>query len=98
MRWTLSSHVAASVPFSQPCDPIYGTGMNVAITGASGFIGRAVADYLRSSGHIVQAVSLRSVLPPDALAGANAVIHLAGEPVAQRWTPAARDRILRSRV
>jgi uncharacterized protein len=28
----------------------------------------------------------------------NAVINLAGEPVAQRWTEAARDKILRSRV
>jgi len=38
------------------------------------------------------------MLPPDAFAGSNAVIHLAGEPVAQRWTAAARDKILRSRV
>ena len=72
--------------------------MNVAITGASGFIGRAVAGYLRNSGHTVRAISLRGPLAPDALAGANAVIHLAGEPVAQRWTAAARDKILRSRV
>jgi len=72
--------------------------MNVAITGASGFIGCAVAAHLRRSGHIVRAVSLRTALPPEALAGANAVIHLAGEPVAQRWTTTARDKILRSRV
>jgi len=72
--------------------------MNVAITGATGFIGRAVAEHLRSSGHNVRAVSLRGAISPDALAGTNAVIHLAGEPVAQRWTRAARDRILRSRV
>ncbi|HEV8412521.1 MAG TPA: TIGR01777 family oxidoreductase [Bryobacteraceae bacterium] len=72
--------------------------MNVAITGASGFIGRAVAENLQSSGHIVRAVSLRGALKPDALAGVNAVVHLAGEPVAQRWTAHARDRILRSRV
>jgi uncharacterized protein len=72
--------------------------MNVAITGASGFIGRAVTENLQSSGHIVRAVSLRDALKPDALAGVNAVVHLAGEPVAQRWTAHARDRILRSRV
>ena len=72
--------------------------MNVAITGASGFIGRAVAEMLGSSGHTVRAVSLRGALPPDTLAGINAVVHLAGEPVAQRWTAAARDRIMRSRV
>ena len=72
--------------------------MNVAITGASGFIGRAVADHLRNSGHIVRAVSLRGGIEPGALAGVNAVVHLAGEPVAQRWTRAARDKIMRSRV
>ena len=72
--------------------------MNVAITGASGFVGRAVAENLRNAGHIVRAVSLRGGLEPDALVGVNAVVHLAGEPVAQRWTAAARDRILRSRV
>jgi uncharacterized protein (TIGR01777 family) len=72
--------------------------MNVAITGATGFIGRAVAEHLRSSGHIVRAISLRAALPSDALAGVNAVINLAGEPVAQRWTASARDKILRSRV
>jgi len=64
--------------------------MNVAITGASGFIGRAVAEHLQKSGHTVRAVSLRAALPDhsltSALAGSNAVIHLAGEPVAQRWT------------
>ena len=72
--------------------------MNVAITGASGFIGSSLAEHLRRSGHIVRALSLRAALPPDALAGVNAVINLAGEPVAQRWTISARDRILRSRI
>jgi uncharacterized protein (TIGR01777 family) len=37
-------------------------------------------------------------LAPDALAGCDAVVHLAGEPVAQRWTDAARTRIRLSRV
>ncbi len=37
-------------------------------------------------------------LSPDALGGAEAVIHLAGEPVAQRWTDKARQRIRDSRV
>lgn len=32
------------------------------------------------------------------LEGASAVVHLAGESVVQRWTDAAKDRILRSRV
>ena len=33
-----------------------------------------------------------------ASSGADAVIHLAGEPVAQRWTPEAKKRIRASRV
>jgi hypothetical protein len=35
-------------------------------------------------------------IPPSI--GADAVIHLAGETIAQRWTPAARERIRSSRV
>jgi hypothetical protein len=35
--------------------------------------------------------------PADALAGADAVVHLAGEPIAQRWTDDARTRIRYSR-
>jgi uncharacterized protein (TIGR01777 family) len=37
--------------------------------------------------------------PPDAaLAGADAVVHLLGEPVAQRWTAQAKEAIRQSRV
>ncbi len=38
--------------------------------------------------------------PVDAsvLSGIDAVIHLAGEPVSERWTPERKDRVLRSRT
>jgi len=36
--------------------------------------------------------------PEESLSGADAVVHLAGEPVAQRWTPESRRRIRSSRV
>ncbi|MBL8222104.1 MAG: TIGR01777 family oxidoreductase [Bryobacterales bacterium] len=36
--------------------------------------------------------------PVEALEGSEAVIHLAGEPVAQRWTAAAKEKIRSSRV
>jgi uncharacterized protein (TIGR01777 family) len=36
--------------------------------------------------------------PTAALSGANAVVHLLGEPIAQRWTAAAKQRIRDSRV
>ncbi len=72
--------------------------MNVAITGASGFIGRRATEFLTKKGHAVRPISLRTNPSPDQFAGCQAVVHLAGEPVAQRWTAAARRRILDSRV
>ncbi len=41
---------------------------------------------------------LRGEPPVESLAEVDAVIHLAGEPVAQRWTPEAKRRIRASRV
>ncbi len=41
---------------------------------------------------------LHGSAPVQALATADAVVHLAGEPVAQRWTETARHAILASRV
>jgi len=69
--------------------------MIITLTGATGFIGSALAARLSAAGHKVQAYTLRS---PQPLEPTDAVIHLAGEPVAQRWTPAARRRIRESRV
>jgi uncharacterized protein len=39
----------------------------------------------------------REPAPPEAFAGRDAVVHLAGEPIAQRWTEDARRRIRASR-
>jgi len=72
--------------------------MNVAITGASGFIGRALSERLRAGGHSVTAMSLRTPPPAEIFSGCQAVVNLAGEPVAQRWTAAARERISNSRI
>jgi uncharacterized protein (TIGR01777 family) len=72
--------------------------MTIAITGASGFIGTRLANRFRAQGEPVRPVSLRSELGPGAFDGCQAVVHLAGEPVAQRWTAAARKRIVESRV
>jgi uncharacterized protein (TIGR01777 family) len=72
--------------------------MKVVITGGSGFIGRAIAERLRASGHSITAVSLRTPPGPEVFAGCEVVVHLAGEPVAQRWTAAAKERIINSRV
>src|ERR1700728_1717053 len=36
--------------------------------------------------------------PPEALSGADAVVHLLGEPIAQRWTDGPKARTRDSRV
>jgi hypothetical protein len=36
--------------------------------------------------------------PEEALQEADAIVHLAGEPIAQRWTPEVKERIRASRV
>jgi uncharacterized protein len=72
--------------------------MRVAITGASGLVGQHTAALMHADGHEIRAVSTRGVLRPEDFEGCDAVVHLAGEPVAQRWTEKARERIRSSRV
>ena len=71
--------------------------MNIGLTGASGFIGRHLTRRLQAEGHNIRPISLRTPPRLQDLAGCEAVIHLAGEPVAQRWTNSAKRRILESR-
>jgi uncharacterized protein (TIGR01777 family) len=70
--------------------------MIIAVTGASGFIGRRLTQRLRAEGHTVREISLRR--GPPTVPICHAAVHLAGEPVAQRWTRPVRNRILKSRV
>jgi uncharacterized protein (TIGR01777 family) len=85
----------------------------IAITGSTGLIGSALVDELTASGHIVRRMVRREGqrrpgdilwdpaagrLDPRVLDGVDAVVHLAGEPIAQRWTAAAKRRIRESRV
>ncbi|MEE8477574.1 MAG: TIGR01777 family oxidoreductase [Gemmatimonadales bacterium] len=86
--------------------------LTVAITGASGLIGRTMSSYLEAAGHRVRPV-VRSTprnnqigWHPDSGAidqasfeGLDAVIHLAGENVAaRRWTTRQMARIRESRT
>ena len=66
--------------------------MTIAVTGASGFIGRRLMQKL---GPQARAISSRGNLDPIM---ADAVVHLAGEPVSQRWTKSVREKIRESRV
>ena len=86
--------------------------MNVLVSGASGFVGSALVPLLNRAGHEVHPLMRRSAtdagrapwwnpadnqinLGPGPI---DAVIHLAGENIAQRWTAAAKKRIRESRV
>jgi uncharacterized protein (TIGR01777 family) len=87
--------------------------LTVAVTGATGLIGTALVTRLRASGYAVRRLlrsphgagpgdvvwdPTRGVLPPMALDGVDAIVHLAGEPVAHRWTAERKRAIRESRV
>jgi uncharacterized protein len=72
--------------------------MRITITGASGLVGSRLTNELERRGDEVTPLSLRRESDfVDKLAGRDAVVHLAGENVAQRWSDDARRRILESR-
>lgn len=86
--------------------------LQVAVTGASGFVGRAVVASLRKDGHRVLSLVRRptpgdtatwdpatGAIDRDALEGLDAVVHLAGEDISHgRWTADKKRRIRQSRV
>lgn len=87
--------------------------MHVLVTGGTGFVGRRLTARLRARGNDVTVVSREpglglgngvesasweSVTDDSNLLGrVDAIVNLAGEPVAQRWTDAAKARIVSSR-
>lgn len=74
--------------------------MNVAITGASGLIGTRLQQRLTEAGNTARPIprSADEFELAKILGTVDAVVHLAGEPVAQRWTAAAKTRIHESRL
>lgn len=92
--------------------------MKVALFGATGLVGRALALRLRRDGHHVRAwvrnptraagllgaeVERVGASDDDAamvamLEGCDAIVNVAGEPVAQRWPKSVRGRLVDSRV
>ena len=85
-----------------------GADMRVLVTGGTGFVGASLCRVLSGQGHTVTVVSRAPGGPDrptiswddvgDALATTDAVVHLAGEPIAaRRWTSAQKHRIAGSR-
>lgn len=84
--------------------------MKCIVSGGTGFIGQRIVERLRGNGHSVAVWTrnpsagalawdpLRGEPSDESLAGMDAVIHLAGETVAQRWNDEVRARIRDSRV
>lgn len=86
--------------------------MRIAITGASGFIGTRLVARLKAAGHSVTRIgrARSSGEGPDvvwdaatqldgaALEGVDAVVHLAGESIAERWSDEHKVAIRQSRV
>jgi uncharacterized protein (TIGR01777 family) len=72
--------------------------MRVAVTGSHGFIGSALVESLEHDDHDVVRVA-HAAICADVLDGADAVVNLAGEPIAaRRWTAEQKHRIFDSRV
>jgi uncharacterized protein len=89
--------------------------MTYLITGATGFIGRRLINFLLSRGDSVnytarkrsETVDSRAayhlwdgkgVPPISVMPRLDTVIHLVGEPIAQRWTADVKRRIVNSRI
>jgi len=83
----------------------------IGVSGASGLVGSALVSTLRAAGWQVLTIGRRGSARPDvewdpatavidggALAGVDAVVHLAGAPIGRRWTATRRREIRESRV
>jgi uncharacterized protein (TIGR01777 family) len=88
------------------------TSLTIAVSGTSGLLGSQLVPFLTTGGHTVKCLTRSGPIGDDEilwdprtdrveaekLEGVDAVIHLAGENVFGRWTPAKKQRIYSSRA
>lgn len=100
-------------PAKEPLRP-RGSAWRIAVTGAGGLVGSALAASLEGAGHQVIRMVRRKAVPggteiewdpaagridAEALSGLDALVHLAGENIAAgRWNAVRKERIRSSRV
>ncbi len=80
--------------------------LRVAITGATGMVGRTLSSFLTTGGHTVVPISrgkqwdpLENKFDAAMLEGVDAVVHLAGENIAgRRWDDVVKWELVESRV
>lgn len=84
--------------------------MRIAVTGATGLVGTELCAFLTGGGHTVLPMVRREARPGEvrwdplggtvdveALEGVDAIVHLAGENVGERWTEARKRAVMESR-
>jgi uncharacterized protein (TIGR01777 family) len=86
--------------------------LTIVVSGATGLVGRVLVQRLHASGHVVRRLvrgraseegdivwdPARGQLDAPSLEGTDAVVHLAGEAIAHRWTAERKRAIRESRV
>lgn len=76
--------------------------MNIAITGATGYIAQNLIVKLESVKHTIVKIARKELYNPGDLLKImpemDTVIHLAGSPILRKWTENAREEILSSRI
>lgn len=105
--------LAADLQAHRAAHQALGKSVTIALTGSHGLIGSSLMPLLTTGGHhvipivrhapspgaqTIQWDPNRGTIDADALAGVDAVIHLAGEPIMGRWSQTKKKRIRDSRV
>ncbi len=77
--------------------------MNIAISGANGFIGKQLTSYFQAKGNDVRSISrIKEGTPVSEivmqLSGVDVIINLAGAPIVGRWTRKYKKTLFDSRI